>query len=118
MDPDGDRNEFVHAVILARNSFGVEDFDAGPTNRERCETTNWGRGCLYLTGGIIQRTRGAVGTSGGTGNLKRYSYNTCAYTDPPPYFPTTGHFFRNRVYDLDPTGFDVAAWFAANQPAP
>jgi hypothetical protein len=92
MDPDGDRNEFLHAVVLALNTFTVENHDGGPTNRERCETTNWGRGCLYLTGGIIQRTRGAVGTSGGTGNLKRYSYNTCAYTDPPPYFPTTGPF--------------------------
>ena len=66
MDPDGDRNEFLHAVVLALNTFTVENYDAGPTNRERCETTNWGRGCLYLTGGIIQRTRGAVGTSGGT----------------------------------------------------
>lgn len=118
MDPDGDRNEFVHAVILALNTFTVENYASGPTNRERCETTNWGRGCLYMTGGIIQRTRGAVGTSGGTGNLKRYSYNTCAYTNPPPYFPTTGHFARNRVYELDPTGFDVATWFSVNQPAP
>jgi hypothetical protein len=35
--------------------------------------------------------------------------------DPPPYFPTTGRFARNRIFELDPRNFDVAAWFAANQ---
>jgi hypothetical protein len=46
MDPDGARNEFVHAVVLALDNFRVENHGAGPTNRERCEPTNWGRGCL------------------------------------------------------------------------
>jgi Tfp pilus assembly protein PilX len=118
MDPDGDRNEFIHAVVLALDNFTVENYDDGPDNVEKCESTTWGRGCLYLTGGIIQKTRGAVGTTGGTGNVKRYTYNTCAMSEPPPYFPTTGHFVKNRIYELDPTNFDVAAWFAANQPAP
>lgn len=118
MDPDGDPNEFIHAVVLALDNFTVENYDSGPTNVEDCESTNWGRGCLYLTGGIIQSQRGAVGTTSGTGNVKRYSYNTCALSDPPPYFPTTGHFAKNRIYELDPTNFNVATWFAANQPAP
>jgi hypothetical protein len=113
MDTDG-RDEFIHAVILTLTSFTVENYTLGPSNRERCETTNWGRGCLYLTGGIIQRTRGGVGTTGGTGNLKRYLYNPCAYTNPPPYFPTTGHFAKNRVSQIDPVGFDVNTWFDAN----
>ena len=113
MDTDG-RDEFIHAVVLTLTSFTVENYTLGPTNRERCEATNWGRGCLYLTGGIIQRTRGGVGTTGGTGNLKRYSYNACAYSDPPPYFPTTGHFAKNRVSQIDPVGFEVNAWFQAN----
>jgi hypothetical protein len=118
MDPDGDRNEFIHAVVLALDNFTVEDYDQGPTNAEKCESTNWGRGCLYLTGGIIQKTRGAVGLVDGHGYVKRYTYNTCALSEPPPYFPTTGHFVKNRIYELDPTNFDVAAWYAANQPAP
>ncbi len=115
MRPVGNSDEWIHAVLLTLNVFTVQNYNLPPSDVEDCGTTNWGRGCLQLTGGIIQRTRGAVGTTGGTGNLKRYSYNTCALTDPPPYFPTTGHFARNRFYTMDPVGFDVAAWFALYQ---
>jgi hypothetical protein len=107
--------EDVHAVVLALSIFGAEDYNTGPTSAENCGTSNAGRGCLELKGGIIQKTRGAVGLTGGQGYIKRYQYNACALTDPPPYFPTTGKFARNRTYELDPRNFDVAAWFAANQ---
>lgn len=113
--PVGNTDEYVQAVLLTLNIFTVQNYNSGQTNREDCDTTNWGRGCLQLTGGIIQQTRGAVGTTAGTGNLKRYAYNTCALTDPPPYFPTTGRFDRNRIYEIDPVGFSVAAWFATYQ---
>ena len=113
-------SEFIQAVILALGIFTVENYSTGPTSstngRENCEATNWGRGCLYLTGGVVQETRGAVGQSDGHGYKKRYSYNACAGTNPPPYFPTTGRFEPNRIYELDPTGFNAATWFAANQP--
>ena len=56
-------------------------------NDEACEAKTWGRGCLYITGGIIQNTRGAVGTGAGTGYVKRYSFDACAATEPPPYLP-------------------------------
>jgi hypothetical protein len=56
------------------------------------------------------------GTGGGyTGYKKQYQYDACGATDPPPYYPTTGIFIKNRFYEMDPTHFDVAAWFAANQ---
>jgi hypothetical protein len=113
-------SEFIQAVILALGIFTVENYSSGPTSsttgRENCESTNWGRGCLYLTGGVVQETRGAVGQADGHGYKKRYSYNACAGTNPPPYFPTTGRFEPNRIYELDPTGFNAQAWFAANQP--
>ncbi len=115
MRTTGNQDEFIHAVVLALGQFTVQDYATGPKKEEKCETTNWGRGCLRLTGGIIQSVRGAVGTSAGTGNLKRYSYNTCALTDPPPYFPTTGHFSRNRFYSMDPVGFNVTNWFTLYQ---
>lgn len=109
---DDTKDEFIHGVVLALNIFTVENYNSGSGSAEDCESTNWGRGCLYLTGGIIQRTRGAVGTSAGTGYLKRYSYDTCGATDPPPYFPTTGHFSKAQIYNVDPVGFDVADYYA------
>jgi hypothetical protein len=112
---DETTQEDIHAVLLALDIFGVESYDTGPSSGEPCGAVNNGRGCLNLNGGVIQNTRGAVGLVDGHGYVKRYSYNACAATDPPPYFPTTGRFVRNRIYELDPKGFTVAGWFAANQ---
>lgn len=108
---DDTSEEIVHAVILTLNSFTADNFRNPPTNAERCGTTNWGRGCLYLTGGVIQGTRGAVGQSSGTGYLKRYSYDSCAAASPPPYFPTTGWFTRGHYFEVDPIGFDIDEYF-------
>jgi len=107
---DDTKDEFIDGVVLALDVFTVEDYASGATKAEPCENELWGRGCLYLTGGIIQKTRGAVGTIGsvgGTGYVKRYSYDACAYSDPPPYFPTTGHFARGRFFEVNPVGFSV-----------
>ncbi len=112
---DQTSEEDIHAVVLALEIFGAERYDEGPDDGEDCSTSDSGRGCLALKGGIIQKTRGAVGLTSGRGYIKRYEYNSCALTDPPPYFPTTGKFAKNRIYELDPRSFDVAAWFAANQ---
>jgi type II secretory pathway pseudopilin PulG len=108
---DSTPSEFVNGVLLTLNTFHVQNFGDGPVNAELCESVWFGRGCLFLTGGIIQRTRGAVGTSGGTGYLKRYTYDACAYSDPPPYFPTTGHFARSRYYEINPVGFSPGSFF-------
>lgn len=115
MRPVGNQDEYIHAVILALDQFTVDDYNTGPTAVEDCSGTPRGRGCLQITGGLIQKQRGAVGTTAGTGNLKRYSYNACANTDPPPYFPTTGYFSKNRFYEINPNGFSVATWFATYQ---
>ena len=50
-------------------------------------------------------------TPGGTGYIKRYAYDPCGETQPPPYFPTTGHFTKAQIYQVDPTGFSVASYF-------
>ena len=84
---------------------------SGSTNDEACEGSTFGRGCLYLTGGIIQATRGAVGRSTGTGYIKRYSYDQCGATQPPPYFPTTGVFAKGQYYQVDPAGFSISNYF-------
>lgn len=116
---DDTSDEFIQAVMLALGVFTVENYSAGPnsssTGRENCGVKNWGRGCIYLTGGVVQETRGAVGLASGEGGSKRYSYNACAGTNPPPYYPTTGRFEPNRIYELNPTGFTAASWYALNQ---
>jgi hypothetical protein len=113
---DDSSDEFLHGVVLALSNFTVENYNSGSQTAEPCSGTTWGRGCLRLTGGVIQTQRGAVGTAAGYGYVKRYSYDACAASDPPPYFPTTGHFIANRYFDLDPTGFNVAALFASLTP--
>jgi hypothetical protein len=113
---DDSADETLHGVILTLRSFYNESHGTGSTSFQPCGATAWGRGCLYLTGGLIQATRGAVGTGGGTGYLKAYSYDTCAYQTPPPYFPTTGRYSRNRYYEIDPVGFNVASFFTSLAP--
>ena len=110
MDDTQDLN--IHAVMMALNqSFTVENYDTGPTNVNDCQGTNVGRGCLFLNGGVIQKARGPVGTSSGSGFTKRYSYDRCAIGHPPPYFPTTGRLVDNRYYEIDPVGLDVHQFF-------
>lgn len=114
------RDVYINAVIMALNtSFETENYNRPPLTGSICETRVVGRGCLYLTGGLIQQARGAVGTSAessGAGYVKRYSYDRCAMYDPPPYFPTTGRFTENRYYEIDPVNFDVARLFASLRP--
>jgi hypothetical protein len=115
---DETKDETIDGVVLTLNSFGAQDNGLGSATAESCTiggTTVWGRGCLVIYGGIIMGRRSPVGTTGGTGYLKRYTYDACGATDPPPYFPTTGRYAKNRFYDMDPTTFNVAGWFTANQ---
>ncbi len=114
---DDTKDVFIQGVMMALNTaFGAENYSSGPNNVNGCEGVNNGRGCLYLTGGIIQQQRGAVGLSDGTGFTKRYSYDQCALYNPPPYFPTTGRYTDNRYYEIDPAGFNVAALYHSLTP--
>ena len=108
---DETNDEFIDGFVLALNVFTTQHYNEGSTNAEPCGANNAGRGCLFLTGGVIQRQRGAVGFTTGQGYVKRYSYDQCGFTNPPPYFPTTGHFVRGHYFEVDPTGFDVAAYW-------
>ncbi len=108
---DDTKDEFIQGVVLALRNFTAENYDLGSNSAEACEAKPWGRGCLYLTGGVIQSTRGAVGLTSGRGYLKRYAYDQCAAAEPPPYFPTTGHFARGRFYEVNPVDFDVAEYY-------
>lgn len=64
---DDTKDMYINAVLMALNtSFRVENYSGGPTDVNDCVvsptlTVNNGRGCIYLQGGIIQLSRGAVG---------------------------------------------------------
>ena len=85
-----------------------------------CGAAHFGRGCLYLTGSIIHRTRATVnGSATNRGYAKRYSFDRCAVSSPPPFFPATGRFLENRYFEVDRGRFsDVSAAFRALSPRP
>ena len=105
-------DEFIDGFVLALGSFTAWNYDKGPTNGEPCGGVKAERGCLFVAGGVIQTTRGAVGRTSGEGYVKRYSWDQCGSTNPPPYFPTTGHFVRGHYYEVDPTGFNVNSYWS------
>ncbi len=104
-------DEYLHAVVLALSNFTAENYDQDPTDVEDCQGANNARGCLFLTGGLIQYTRGPVGQVNGRGYIKRYQYDACAGSNPPPYFPTTGHFVRGHYYEVDPINFNIVNYW-------
>lgn len=105
-------DENINGVVLALSNFTVQRYDFGPTSGENCDgVPSNGRGCLRLTGGIIQYTRGPVGQTDGHGYVKRYDYDACAGLMPPPYFPTTGRFIKGHYYEVEPTNFSITTYW-------
>ena len=99
----------LHAVIMTLDdAFRNEGYRGGSiaATAATCGTSLSGRGCLNLTGGLLMDTRGIVALLGQTGYVKRYAYDRCAATRPPPYFPTTGRYIDNRFYEIDPVKFN------------
>ncbi len=64
------------AIASVANSFTVQNYNTGSTNL----------GNLTVNGVIVQKFRGPVGTSGGTGYDKDYNYDTRLTALPPPSF--------------------------------
>lgn len=98
IDKDAPKSLQIDALVMAGNnsttngSFYVENYASKD------------EGKLTLTGGLIQKIRGPVGTFSGTkivsGYEKDYYYDPRLADDPPPYFPTTGKFdklYWNRL---------------------
>jgi Tfp pilus assembly protein PilX len=103
---------WLDGFVLALGSFKAENYNKGSRNASLCGAAGSGRGCLFVSGGVIQTSRGAVGLTTGEGYVKRYQYDQCGANNPPPYFPTTGHFVRGHYYEVDPTGFDVNSYWS------
>ncbi|MEW6278254.1 MAG: PilX N-terminal domain-containing pilus assembly protein [Candidatus Eremiobacterota bacterium] len=88
----------IHASMMALNgSFTVDKYNQGSP-----------RGTLHLLGGIIQRTRGPVGTgsasSVSTGYAKDYVYDDKLASRPPLNFPDTGRVFIKAIFDKNSPG--------------
>jgi Tfp pilus assembly protein PilX len=115
---DETADETVHSAILTLNSVLSEDVGNGPDATETCAGGLVGRGCFNMVGAAIQGKNAArMSSSGGgaTGWNPQWTYDRCDAVKPPPYFPTTGRYFKNRYYEIDPVGFTVEGWFTANQ---
>jgi hypothetical protein len=73
------------------------------------------RGYVRQVGGRIQSRAGQGGTLSGAnmhGYLSDISFNKCALSYPPPYFPTTGRWAVSQFYEIDPQGFSPGVWFS------
>jgi Tfp pilus assembly protein PilX len=69
-------NVTIHGSILTlQHSFGVQAYSLGAH-----------LGTITIYGSIAQRYRGPVGTSGGSGYLKNYNYDSRLRYAPPPFF--------------------------------
>jgi hypothetical protein len=115
---DESADETIHGAVLTLNSVMSEGLGTGSDNSEVCAGNPVGRGCFNMVGAAIQGVNAArmQGSAGGaTGWNPQWTYDRCDGIKGPPYFPTTGRYYKNRYYEIDPVGFTVAGWFAANQ---
>lgn len=111
---DDTPSETWHAFMLTLGNFQGETIAGDPAAvaPENCGAKS--RGCKSIVGGTIQQ--GVSGTfSGGSGWAEQDTWDSCGIRNPPPFYPTTGRYSKNRYYEIDPVNFNVAAWYAANQ---
>jgi hypothetical protein len=89
-------NPQVHAAILALgHSFIVQNYDEGNQ-----------LGTITVSGVIAQKWRGPVGTSGGTGYLKGYGYDSRMQYASPPY-----------VQEITETDYRTSQWAEVTNPS-
>lgn len=107
-------DEIFEGFFLTLGTFEGESYGGDPAVSPNENCGGKSRGCKSIHGGTIQQGIAATFT-GNSGWAEQDTYDVCGVTAPPPYYPTTGRFTKNRYYEMDPVGFNVAAWFAANQ---
>ncbi|MEP6689985.1 MAG: pilus assembly PilX N-terminal domain-containing protein [Gemmatimonadaceae bacterium] len=117
------RHFFIDGVVMALNRTFIPDNFFGTANGAQsgglCNGFSVGSGCLYQTGGVIVKRASATFTgTGGSGYMENRTYDKCMAKQSPPYFPTTGRYFDNRYYEIDPVRFDIDDLFRRLTPAP
>ncbi len=112
-DPDIRRPDFaLHAVTLSIVSAGAER-PIPPVGLPGDRYVH--RGTMRMVGGQIRGRSGQTGTFSGAflhGTGIDISFNTCALTYPPPFFPTTGRWSLAQYFEVNPLNFDPAVWFS------
>lgn len=107
------REDWVfHGVIMSRTgTVGVENYGEHAEHKKKCGDANSGRGCIRQAGGVIEDHITATYTGNGDGFGENRSVDQCLMTKSPPYFPTTGSFFDNRFFEVDPARFEPKSYF-------
>jgi len=82
-------------MLALGHSFIVQNYDEGAQ-----------LGTITINGVIAQKWRGPVGTSGGTGYLKSYGYDTRLQYASPPY-----------VQDITETPYRPSQWAEIQNPS-
>lgn len=117
LDMSGKPHFFLDGVVMALNGgFGVENIDGAPygwqtEDNNNCNGTSASGGCIFQNGGMIERDLMVTFYGDGRGFAEARTYDTCMASQSPPYFPTTGRYFDNRYYEIDPVRFDVEKLF-------
>ncbi len=117
------RDFVLHGVVMALNNTFIPDNFAGTASGAQsgglCNGFSVGSGCIFQIGGVIVKLASATFTgTGGSGYMENRIYDQCMAHQSPPYFPTTGRYFENRYYEIDPVRFDVTELFRRLTPAP
>lgn len=102
----------MHAITLALRSVAAER----PYPPSGLGTSYWvDRGVVRQVGGRIQQRAGQGNTFSGSivhGYISDISFNRCAMSFPPPYFPTTQRWAVSQYFEVDPQGFTISDWIA------
>lgn len=100
----------VHAITLALRSVAAER----PSPPSGLSSSYWvDRGVVRQVGGRIQQRAGQGNTFSGSiihGYISDISFNRCAMSFPPPYFPTTQRWAVSQYFEVDPQGFTITDW--------
>ncbi len=120
---DSPASENYHMFIFTLKQFYGENVYSNPGTYdpgaslpgEQCPAQTVAKsGCVRVSGGIIQDDVGAPTFSNSSGWAEQHTYDKCGVSSPPPYFPTTGRYLQNRVYEIDPVWLNkigIAAFF-------
>jgi len=120
---DSPNSENFHMFIFTLKQFYGENISGNPGTYnpgaslagERCPANPAAKsGCVRVSGGIIMDDVGAGTYSGSSGWAEQPTYDKCGLSSPPPYFPTTGRYLQNRVFEIDPVwlnGIGIAQFF-------